>query len=217
MLRTADFGGGASRSSLRPRRAERASTKTLRHSSRCWRLPRPCPPRRRGWKRSPTSTEPCRPASPSRTRAASSSATRTGATPCPSPWARSRTARPSPIRTPQVNKINKRHPAACLYSVQSVVVDPKDRLWALDTGSVKLGPNVPDGPKLVCMDLKTNTITRKIILPARGRAAGDLPERRPVRSAARQGRHGVHYRLGGQRPRTASSSWTWRPARAGGG
>ena len=64
-----------------------------------------------------------------------------------------------------VNKINKADPAACLYSVQSVVVDPKDRLWALDTGSVKLGPNVPNGPKLVCMDLKTNTITRKIFFP----------------------------------------------------
>ena len=64
-----------------------------------------------------------------------------------------------------VNKLDPRHPAACLYSVQSVVVDPKDRLWALDTGSVKLGPNVPNGPKLVCMDLKTNTITRKIFFP----------------------------------------------------
>ena len=64
-----------------------------------------------------------------------------------------------------VNRINKANPAACLYSVQSVVVDPKDRLWALDTGSVKLGPNVPNGPKLVCMDLNTNKITRKIFFP----------------------------------------------------
>jgi len=65
----------------------------------------------------------------------------------------------------QVNRINKKNPAACLYSVQSVMVDPKDRLWALDTGSVKLGPNVPNGPKMVCMDLKNNTITRKIFFP----------------------------------------------------
>lgn len=65
----------------------------------------------------------------------------------------------------QVNKIDKAHPAACLYSVQSVVVDPKNRLWALDTGNVDLGPNVPGGPKLVCMDLRTNTITRKISFP----------------------------------------------------
>ena len=61
-----------------------------------------------------------------------------------------------------VNKLDPHHPAACFYSVQSVVVDPKDRLWALDTGSVKLGANVPNGPKLVCLDLKTNKITRKI-------------------------------------------------------
>jgi sugar lactone lactonase YvrE len=65
----------------------------------------------------------------------------------------------------QVNKINKSHPGGCLYSVQSVVVDPDNRLWALDTGSLKLGPNVPNGPKLVCMNLQTNTISRKIFFP----------------------------------------------------
>jgi len=70
-----------------------------------------------------------------------------------------------PYPNAQINRINKASPGACLYSVQSVVVDPKDRLWALDTGSVKLGPNVPNGPKLVCMDLKTNTVTRKIFFP----------------------------------------------------
>lgn len=70
-----------------------------------------------------------------------------------------------PYPNAQINRINKAHPEACLCSVQSVVVDPKDRLWALDTGSVKLGPNVPNGPKLVCMDLKTNTVTRKIFFP----------------------------------------------------
>ena len=64
-----------------------------------------------------------------------------------------------------VNKLDPHHPGQCLYSVQSVVVDPKDRLWALDTGSVKLGSNVPNGPKLVCMDLRTNKITRKIFFP----------------------------------------------------
>ena len=65
----------------------------------------------------------------------------------------------------KINRINKANPGACLYSVQSVVVDPKDRLWALDTGSVKLGPNVARGPKMVCIDLKTNTVTRTIFFP----------------------------------------------------
>lgn len=73
--------------------------------------------------------------------------------------------RPVAYPNAQINQINKAHPDMCLYSVQSVVVDPKDRLWALDTGSVKLGPNVPGGPKLVCMDLTTNKITRTILFP----------------------------------------------------
>ena len=65
----------------------------------------------------------------------------------------------------QINRINKAHPDKCLYSVQSVVVDPDDRLWALDTGSVKLGPNVPGGPKLVCINLATNKIIRTYFFP----------------------------------------------------
>ena len=70
-----------------------------------------------------------------------------------------------PYPNAAINKIDKKHPATCLYSVQSVVVDPADRLWALDTGSVKLGPNVPGGPKLVCFNLRTNTITRTYTFP----------------------------------------------------
>ena len=91
----------------------------------------------------------------------------------------------------QVNKINKANPGACLYSVQSVVVDPKDRLWALDTGSVKLGPNVLNGPKLVCMDLKTNTITRKIFFPRS--VVPPATYLNDVRFDLRRGKAGVAY------------------------
>ena len=52
-----------------------------------------------------------------------------------------------------------------LISVQSVVVDPSDRLWAVDTGSVEFGPTSPGGPKLVCIDLASNKITRIIPFP----------------------------------------------------
>ncbi|HEY0074071.1 MAG TPA: L-dopachrome tautomerase-related protein [Abditibacteriaceae bacterium] len=52
-----------------------------------------------------------------------------------------------------------------LVSVQSVVVDPKDRLWMLDTGSVKLGPTMPGGPKLMGVDLKTNRVFKTISFP----------------------------------------------------
>ncbi len=50
-------------------------------------------------------------------------------------------------------------------SVQSVVVDPDDRLWVLDTGAPKLKNVVPGGPKLVCIDLATNKVIRTILLP----------------------------------------------------
>ena len=50
-------------------------------------------------------------------------------------------------------------------SVQSVVVDPQDRLWVLDTGAPLLKDIVPGGPKLVCISLQTNRILRTILLP----------------------------------------------------
>ena len=49
-------------------------------------------------------------------------------------------------------------------SVQSVVVDPDDRLWVLDTGAPRLKNIVPDGPKLVAIDLKTNQLVRTILI-----------------------------------------------------
>lgn len=52
-----------------------------------------------------------------------------------------------------------------LISVQSVVVDPKDRLWILDTGSPLFAPTSYGGPKLIGVDLKTNKIFKKILFP----------------------------------------------------
>ncbi len=49
-------------------------------------------------------------------------------------------------------------------SVQSVVVDPDDRLWVLDTGAPKLKNIVPDGPKLVAIDLHTNKVVKTILI-----------------------------------------------------
>lgn len=50
-------------------------------------------------------------------------------------------------------------------SVQSVVVDARDRLWVLDTGSIAFGKTAYGGPKLVGIDLKTNKIWKKIVFP----------------------------------------------------
>jgi hypothetical protein len=58
-----------------------------------------------------------------------------------------------------------------LIGVQSVVLDAKDRLWILDTGRALL----PDGtlvlasyggPKLIGVDISTNTIIKTIVFPA---------------------------------------------------
>jgi sugar lactone lactonase YvrE len=63
------------------------------------------------------------------------------------------------------NRLNKDRPADGLVSVQSVVVDPDDRLWILDTGSTEFGPTLPGGPKLVGVDLKTNKVFQTVHFP----------------------------------------------------
>ncbi|THF87166.1 gluconolaconase [Deinococcus sp. KSM4-11] len=56
-------------------------------------------------------------------------------------------------------------PAAALVSVQSVVVDPANRLWILDTGSPMFQPTQYGGPKLLCVDLETDQALQKILFP----------------------------------------------------
>jgi sugar lactone lactonase YvrE len=63
------------------------------------------------------------------------------------------------------NKPNDAAPDKSLVSVQSVVVDPADRLWVLDTGSIEFGPTKPGGPKLVGIDLKENKVFTTILFP----------------------------------------------------
>jgi sugar lactone lactonase YvrE len=53
--------------------------------------------------------------------------------------------------------------AKAFVSVQSIVVDPADRLWVLDTGSPMFQPTKPGGPKLVCVDLATDAVVRTIL------------------------------------------------------
>lgn len=67
-----------------------------------------------------------------------------------------------PFPNAAINRFDRNAPGNCLVSVQSVVVDPRDRLWILDTGAPLLGPALPHGPKLVCVDLKTNRVVKKI-------------------------------------------------------
>lgn len=64
-----------------------------------------------------------------------------------------------------INKTEPDNQAAALVSVQSVVVDPSDRLWILDTGSPLFQPTKYGGPKLICVNLTTNEIIKKILFP----------------------------------------------------
>jgi sugar lactone lactonase YvrE len=64
-----------------------------------------------------------------------------------------------------INKTDPNNLAAALVSVQSVVVDPIDRLWILDTGSPNFEPTKYGGPKLVCIDLASDKAVKKILFP----------------------------------------------------
>src|SRR4051812_31012460 len=55
--------------------------------------------------------------------------------------------------------------AGALVSVQSIVVDPADRLWILDTGSPLFQPTRPGGPKLVRVDLASDSVEQVITFP----------------------------------------------------
>ena len=81
--------------------------------------------------------------------------------------------------------------AGALVSVQSVVVDPADRLWILDTGSPMFQPTKYGGPKLVCMDLKTNQIVKKILFPQN--VALPTTYLNDVRFDLQRGKEGVAY------------------------
>lgn len=70
-----------------------------------------------------------------------------------------------PYPNEKINRCDKGNQKDCFVSVQSVVVDPKDRLWVLDTGSIQFGPTTYGGPKMVGIDLKTNQVFKTILFP----------------------------------------------------
>jgi sugar lactone lactonase YvrE len=78
-----------------------------------------------------------------------------------------------------------------LVSVQSVVVDPSDRLWILDTGSPMFQPTKYGGPKLVCVDLEMNRVIKKILFPQN--VALPTTYLNDVRFDLRRGKEGIAY------------------------
>ncbi|WP_207461180.1 L-dopachrome tautomerase-related protein [Azospirillum sp. SYSU D00513] len=76
-----------------------------------------------------------------------------------------RDGRPVAYPDEAINRTDPDDHAAALVSVQSVVVDPADRLWILDTGSPMFKPTKFGGPKLLCVDLRSDRVVRKILFP----------------------------------------------------
>ena len=90
-----------------------------------------------------------------------------------------------------INRTDSNDPAAALVSGQSVVVDPIDRLWILDTGSPKFEPTKYGGPELVCVDLATDKIVKKILFPQD--VALSTTYLNDVRFDLRKGSEGIAY------------------------
>jgi sugar lactone lactonase YvrE len=89
------------------------------------------------------------------------------------------------------NTTDPADPAAALVSVQSVVVDAADRLWILDTGSPMFQSTQVGGPKLVCVDLVTDTVVGKILFPRE--VALPTTYLNDVRFNLRQGKDGMAF------------------------
>jgi sugar lactone lactonase YvrE len=81
--------------------------------------------------------------------------------------------------------------SAAFVSVQSIVVDPADRLWVLDTGSPMFRPTKPGGPKLVRVDLDTDRVGQVITFPPT--VALETTYLNDVRFDLRRGEAGVAY------------------------
>jgi sugar lactone lactonase YvrE len=65
-----------------------------------------------------------------------------------------------------INKFDPAHPGTTLGSVQSVVVDPANRLWILDTAAPGFSRPIDGGAKLVAVDLATDKVVKTIVLPS---------------------------------------------------
>jgi sugar lactone lactonase YvrE len=63
------------------------------------------------------------------------------------------------------NQADPDRPGKSLYSVQSVVVDARGRLWILDTGRIRMRPAAHDAVKLLAFDLETNALVQTVIIP----------------------------------------------------
>jgi sugar lactone lactonase YvrE len=90
-----------------------------------------------------------------------------------------------------INVFDPEHPGTPLISVQSVVVDPLDRLWILDTAAPGFAEPKAGGAKLVAVDLATDKVSKTIVLPPT--VVLKTTYLNDVRFDLRQGKDGVAY------------------------
>ncbi|MGW3247471.1 L-dopachrome tautomerase-related protein [Streptomyces sp. NPDC001070] len=102
-----------------------------------------------------------------------------------------RDGRPVAYPDTEVNREDASDLAGHFQSVQSVVVDPADRLWILDTGSPLFAGSSYGGPKLVAVDLRTDRIVRKILFPSDVVPSNSYPN--DVRFDLRRGAEGMAF------------------------
>jgi len=89
------------------------------------------------------------------------------------------------------NTFDPARPDKTLSSVQSVVVDPADRLWLLDTAAPVFATPIAGAVKLVAVDLATDKVSQTIVLS--GPAILPTTYVNDVRFDLRKGRAGVAY------------------------
>jgi sugar lactone lactonase YvrE/uncharacterized protein GlcG (DUF336 family) len=77
-----------------------------------------------------------------------------------------RDGRVIPYPDAAINRFDPARPGETLGSVQSVVVDPANRLWILDTAAPGFSAPVAGGAKLVAVDLATDKVVKTIVLSA---------------------------------------------------
>lgn len=91
----------------------------------------------------------------------------------------------------EVNKFSPDHPAETLGSVQSVVVDSRNRLWILDTAAPKFSTPIEGAAKLVAVDLATDKVVKTIVFPRSTVLSTTYIN--DVRFDLREGKEGVAY------------------------
>jgi sugar lactone lactonase YvrE len=111
--------------------------------------------------------------------------------PVPFTVAEMKNGQATPFPDAEINKLDQERAAETFVSVQSVVVDPRDRLWVLDTGSIKMEPAIPNGPKLVGINLTDNRVFKTIQFPSD--VALPSTYLNDLRFDLRQGQDGVAY------------------------